>query len=100
MLLCPMPINSEYVIIKKQLVKSATSSGANYEESQAASSKADFHHKVKIALREKRESNYWLRVLNAILDTDYNQKELAWLIDESLQLKKILGTIAHKTKKQ
>ena len=37
-----LPNDPEYVIIKKQLVKSASSLGANYEESQAASSKADF----------------------------------------------------------
>jgi len=53
----------EYSIIKYQLTKSATSSGANYEEAQAGSSKADFTNKVRIALREMRESNYWLRIL-------------------------------------
>ncbi len=50
-------------IIKYQLAKSSTSAGANYEESQAGSSKADFNNKVRIALREMRESNYWLRII-------------------------------------
>jgi four helix bundle protein len=45
-------------IISNQLVKSATSSGANYEEAQAAFSRADFGFKVGISLKEMRESNY------------------------------------------
>ncbi|MBL4754956.1 MAG: four helix bundle protein, partial [Flavobacteriales bacterium] len=50
---------SELSVLKYQLTKSATSSGANYEESQAAASRADFKYKVGISLREMRESNYW-----------------------------------------
>ena len=44
-------------VIKNQLAKAATSGGANYEESQAASSRADFTNKVKISLKEMRESS-------------------------------------------
>jgi four helix bundle protein len=40
----------EYMIIKRQLIKSSTSAGANYEESQGASSSADFTNKVRISL--------------------------------------------------
>ena len=89
----------EYSIIKYQLMKSATSSGANYEESQAATSKADFHNKVKISLREMLESNYWLRIIKEVLDISIDVNELKWLIQESDELKKILGSIAYKTKK-
>jgi len=46
-----LPYETEYKVIRYQLIKSATSTGANYEEAQAASSKADFHNKVKIALK-------------------------------------------------
>ena len=53
----------EYKIICRQLIKSATSVGANYEESQAAVSKADSINKVGISLKEVRESNYWIRIL-------------------------------------
>jgi len=52
-----LPNTEEYLIIKRQLIKSSTSSGANYEESQGASSKADFTNKVRISLKEMRESN-------------------------------------------
>ncbi|MEK7865617.1 MAG: four helix bundle protein [Planctomycetota bacterium] len=46
-----------------QLLRSATSPGANYEEARAAESKADFVHKYHIALKELRESLYWLRLV-------------------------------------
>ncbi|GEN75374.1 four helix bundle protein [Chryseobacterium hagamense] len=53
-----LPNDPESKLIRFQLGKSATSAGANYKESQAGSSRADFKNKVKIALREARESNY------------------------------------------
>ncbi|MEJ2616537.1 MAG: four helix bundle protein, partial [Ignavibacteriaceae bacterium] len=81
--------------IRYQLAKCSTSSGANYEESQAGSSKADFNNKVRISLREMRESNYWLRVIDAIISI--KDKELSFLLYESGQLKKILGSIVNKT---
>jgi four helix bundle protein len=50
--------------IAGQLVRSATSSGANYEEACAAESRADFVRKMQIVLKELREPFYWLRLLN------------------------------------
>jgi four helix bundle protein len=61
-----LPNSSEYSVIKYQLTKSCTSSGSNYEEAQAGSSRADFNNKIRISLREMRESNYWLRIINGI----------------------------------
>lgn len=87
---------TEYKVIKYQLVKSSTSTGANYEEAQAGSSKADFTNKVRISLREMRESNYWLRLINGISE-DTNE-ELAYLIQESKELKLILGAIVNKSR--
>src|SRR5262249_48266155 len=46
-----------------QLLRCATSPGANYAEARAAESKADFVHKPGIVLKELRESVYWLRVI-------------------------------------
>ena len=91
-----LPLSSEYSVIKYQLTKSATSSGANYEESQAGSSKADFTNKVRIALREMRESNYWLRIIRGI--EDETNPELMSLIQESKELKLILGSIVQKAR--
>lgn len=76
------------------MTKAATSSGANYEEAQSASSRADFKYKMSLSLKEMRESNYWLRILEEIkignLETGYN------LTQESEELKKILGSICSK----
>lgn len=87
--------NPENNLIRFQLGKSCTSVGANYEESQAGSSKADFTNKVKIALREARETNYWLRVLKELNDS--NDESLELLINESQELKNILGAIVVKS---
>ncbi len=78
-----------------QLAKSSTSVGANYEEAQAGASKADFKNKVKISLKEARESNYWLRVVKA-LETSENI-ELNRLLNESTEIKNILGAIVKNT---
>lgn len=72
------------------MIKASTSIGANYEEAQAGSSKADFIHKVNIALKEARESNYWLRMLAAL---EGEKDELLLLMKESNELKNILGSI-------
>lgn len=83
-------------VVVNQLTKSATSSGANYEESQAASSKSDFINKVNISLKEMRESNYWLRILRE--SEISKESEIQDLINESEELKKILGKIVSKSR--
>ena len=52
----------EYVL-SRQLLKSGTSIGANIEEAQGSISKAEFIAKVQIALKEAKETKYWLRLL-------------------------------------
>lgn len=47
-----------------QLLRSGTSCSANYEETCAAESLADFVHKLQISLKESRETRFWLRLLN------------------------------------
>ncbi len=91
-----VPKEQEYYLLKNQLIKSSTSLGANYEESQAGSSRPDFKNKVKIALRETRESNYWLRVIKAL--DDIKSEELERLLKESFELKNIFGAIVNNTK--
>ena len=46
-----------------QLIKSGTSPVANYAEAQSAESRADFVHKLKVVLKELRESRVWLMVI-------------------------------------
>ena len=83
-------------LFRYQLGKSSTSSGANYEESQAGISRADFMNKVKIALKEMRESNYWLRLLKAINEDNKLESKIDKLVIESGELKRILGSIVNK----
>jgi four helix bundle protein len=72
-----------------QLVRCATSPAPNYAEACNAESRADFVHKVMIALKELRESRCWIRLiirselLPGVLLTD--------LLEESIQLARILG---------
>ena len=58
--------SKESDVIKYQLSKAGTSVGANYEESQATNSRADFRYKISICLKEIREANYWLRIMESI----------------------------------
>jgi len=48
-----------------QLVRCATSCGANYQEACGAESRADFVHKLQVVLKELRETDYWLRLTEA-----------------------------------
>ncbi len=49
--------------IAGQLIRSGTSPAANYAEAQGAESRADFIHKIKLGLKELRETNVWLRII-------------------------------------
>lgn len=64
--------NKEY-ILSKQLLRSGTSIGANIAESISAHSKKDFLYKLTIALKEARETQYWLKILqeSRFADLDY-----------------------------
>ena len=46
-----------------QILRSGTSPAPNYGEAQSAESKADFIHKLKIALKELRETEIWLKII-------------------------------------
>ena len=77
-----------------QLVDAAGSVGANLEEARAGQSKADFYSKLRISLKEARESHYWLRLLRdseCIAHTRINP-----LVTEANEIIAILTTIAKK----
>lgn len=91
-----VPISTEYLIIKKQLLRSSTSAGANYEEAQGGCSRPDFLNKCRISLKEMRESNYWLRIIQKITTEKELSEKCEQLINESEELKNILGSICSK----
>jgi four helix bundle protein len=77
--------------LAQQLLRSGTSVGANVEEARAGQSKADFIHKNSIALKEARETHYWLRLL---VVTEITPKDkISNLLQEADELKRILGAI-------
>jgi four helix bundle protein len=80
----------------RQLLRSGTSVGANVEEAQSAKSRADFVAKLSIALKEARETHYWLRLVR---DASLEKPEpLAALVQEADEIKRILATIIRNTK--
>jgi four helix bundle protein len=75
--------------IADQLLRSGTSPLGNYEEACAAESKRDFVHKMRVCLKEVRESRAWLRLTarRSLLPA----ARLEDLIDEADQLARIIG---------
>jgi four helix bundle protein len=53
---------------REQLISSATSIGANVAEARSAQSKDDFISKLEIALKEARETDYWLNVIRGLME--------------------------------
>ena len=75
-------------IISKQIIRSATSIGANINEANYGSSKQDFIAKMHIALKECAETEYWIRLLN---EAEYIEKDYATnLLDDCLSIKRML----------
>ncbi|MCH7733334.1 MAG: four helix bundle protein [Candidatus Marinimicrobia bacterium] len=62
------------------------------KESQATNSRADFRHKIGIALKEARESNYWLRIMERTKIG--NQQQVKRLGKESGEIKAILACLS------
>jgi|SRR3990172_3216984 len=58
-----VPLNAITTPIVSQLVRSATSMGANYMEANCASSRKDFRNKIFICKKETQETKHWLRML-------------------------------------
>jgi four helix bundle protein len=57
------PAGHTKIIVADQLSRSATSVGANASEARSAESRADFIHKMQVALKEAREAFHWLTVV-------------------------------------
>ena len=91
-----LPQDTATRVVVYQLVKSATSVGANVEEADGAESSRDFIHKTSISRKEACESRYWLRMIRAaILDNS----EFASLEQESDELVRILSAMIANARK-
>lgn len=83
-------------VIARQLLRCGTAIGANVFEAQDAESKADFIHKMKIAAKEARETQYWLMLCNKC--SSYPKEPV--LEQSIIEIIKILGKIiatSHRT---
>ena len=78
-------------VISKQIYKSGTSIGANIAEAQRAQSTADFVAKMKIALKEANETQYWLQLLYR--STYITNKEFESIHGDLVEILKILTAI-------
>jgi four helix bundle protein len=84
-----LPEKRVYWTISNQLLRSATSIGANIIESKSASSKRDYIKYYEIALKSANETKYWLGLLRDALDVD--KIEVNKLLKETGELAKILA---------
>jgi len=83
--------------VSNQIVRSGTSIGANIEEAQDGLTRKDFIHSMNIALKEARETKYWLKI---ILESELIPIEkLDNLLDENIQIIRILTTIVKNSRK-
>jgi len=90
-----LTIEKKEYILSIQLLKSATSIGANVEEATAAQSRKDFLSKMSIASKEARETTYWLRLL---IKSDYITDDC--ILNNSFEIKKIITSIVKTTSTQ
>lgn len=74
-----------------QLVRAATSIGANYMEANAASSKKDFRNKIYICKKETQETKHWLRMLATCFPQKEDAIRIFWR--EAQELTLIFGKI-------
>ncbi|KKS78226.1 MAG: hypothetical protein UV74_C0001G0073 [Candidatus Woesebacteria bacterium GW2011_GWB1_43_14] len=83
--------------IASQIVRSGTSVGANVEEAQNSSSKKEFIRGLTIALKESRETEYWLKLIAGVGLVPKGR--LKSLLEENKELIRILTTIVKNAKK-
>ncbi len=79
-----------------QLVKSATSIGANYCEADNAESREDFKHKMSIAKKEAKETMHWLRMIATAVPDKKDPARILW--KEAKELNLIFNSITRKIK--
>ncbi len=85
-----LPKDPSTQIIANQLLRSATSTGANIIEAQASSSKRDFTNFFTYSLKSANESRYWLGLLRDAKGID--GQKMDWLSQETKELANILGS--------
>ncbi|MEO9964407.1 MAG: four helix bundle protein [Reichenbachiella sp.] len=81
----------------RQVIRSSGSIGANYIEANEALSPKDFLYRVRVSRKEAKETVFWLKLLSETNGLNDN-KEMQYLSNEAIELKKILSSIIEKSK--
>lgn len=89
-----LPNDFRYRSIISQLVRAATSVGANYCEADDAHSKKDFCHKISLCKKESRETKYWLRIIASTFPENKDIAKILW--KEAQELNLIFASIIRK----
>jgi four helix bundle protein len=79
-------IEAHEYVLSKQVLRSATSIGANVEEAIAGQSRRDFIAKMSIASKEARETKYWLRLLEKSQFINYDYEGLLKEIEQIINI--------------
>lgn len=85
-----LPEKRVYWVISDQLLRSATSIGANIVEAKSSSSKRDFIKFFEIALKSANETKYWLCLLRDATKAD--KEKIDYLLKEVDEISKMLGS--------
>ena len=91
-----IPKSSLTIPLSSQLIRSATSIGANYCEADDAESGKDFVHKIGICKKESRETKHWLRMLKTAIPELKDEIDVLW--QEAKELNLIFNAITKKIK--
>ena len=81
-----LPNTTILLPLMNQLVRSATSIGANYMEADGAESKKDFLHKIAICKKEAKETRHWLRMIAAAYPEKARECRILWSEAQELAL--------------
>ena len=81
-----IPLSAVTESLVRQLVRAATSVGANYCEADDAGTKKEFRYRISICKRESRESKHWLRMLAAAVPSLKDEAKSHWREAKELHL--------------
>jgi four helix bundle protein len=93
-----LSLETKEFTLSKQLLRAGTSIGANVNEAISSESKRDFIHKLGMALKEARETSYWINLLK---DSNYINDEIFCKLSNSCnEIIRLLSSIILTTKER
>lgn len=90
-----IPKTTEAEVLKRQILRSATSIAANLQEADGSKTRHEFRHSVSISKKEAKETKLWLRFISDLYPKTLLQTKI--LLAECEEIIKILATIVIKT---